>query len=228
MSRVYVTRPLRRRVHGPCTAMYTTQHTAVYMVVCTAMHMGRVHGRSRAVYTCARLYTAVYRPCTRRVRAVCYTAVNTARTRPCTGHVRGLVHRRRVTAVYTIVYTSCTWPCTWSCKLTRPCTLHTVRVHLRYTAVYTARTHVHGRVQAVFEAVRRPVHVTAVYMAVYGPCTLKTSKQLSNSLIVTGNRNNIEIFIFTARRNARIASAVLPIAIPFVRHTPVLCQNDVT
>jgi len=40
--------------------------------------------------------------------------------------------------------------------------------------------------------------------------------------------------VFTARRNARIASAVLAIAIPSVRlsvrpsvrHTPVLCQND--
>jgi len=43
-------------------------------------------------------------------------------------------------------------------------------------------------------------------------------------------------FLFTARRNARIASAVLAIAIPSVRlsvcpsvrHTPVLCQNDGT
>ena len=38
--------------------------------------------------------------------------------------------------------------------------------------------------------------------------------------------------LFTARRNARIASAVLAIAIPSVcpsvRHTPVLCQNDGT
>jgi len=34
--------------------------------------------------------------------------------------------------------------------------------------------------------------------------------------------------IFTARRNARIASAVLAIAIPSVRHMPVLCQNDAT
>jgi len=46
--------------------------------------------------------------------------------------------------------------------------------------------------------------------------------------------------VFTARRNARIASAVLAIAIPSVRpsvclsvclsvrHTPVLCQNDGT
>ena len=42
--------------------------------------------------------------------------------------------------------------------------------------------------------------------------------------------------IFTARRNARIASAVLATAIPSVcpsvclsvRHTPVLCQNDGT
>ena len=37
---------------------------------------------------------------------------------------------------------------------------------------------------------------------------------------------------FTARRNARIASGVLAIAIPSVRpsvrHTPVLCQNDGT
>ena len=36
--------------------------------------------------------------------------------------------------------------------------------------------------------------------------------------------------IFTARRNARIASAVLAMANPSVRlsvcHTPVLCQND--
>ena len=40
------------------------------------------------------------------------------------------------------------------------------------------------------------------------------------------------VFIFTARRNARIASAVLATAIPSVhpsvRHTPVLCQNDGT
>jgi len=38
--------------------------------------------------------------------------------------------------------------------------------------------------------------------------------------------------LFTARRNARIASAVLPTAIPSVRpsvrHMPVLCQNDGT
>jgi len=38
--------------------------------------------------------------------------------------------------------------------------------------------------------------------------------------------------LFTARRNARIASAVLGTAIPsvcpYVRHTPVLCQNDGT
>jgi len=38
--------------------------------------------------------------------------------------------------------------------------------------------------------------------------------------------------IFTARRNARIASAVLAIAIPSVhpsvRHTPILCRNDNT
>jgi len=36
--------------------------------------------------------------------------------------------------------------------------------------------------------------------------------------------------VFTARRNAGIASAVLAVAIPSVRlsvrHTPVLCQND--
>ena len=40
------------------------------------------------------------------------------------------------------------------------------------------------------------------------------------------------VLIFTARRNARIASAVLATAIPSVRpsvrHTPVLCQNDGT
>ena len=44
------------------------------------------------------------------------------------------------------------------------------------------------------------------------------------------------ISIFTARRNARIASAVLATTIPSVclfvclsvRHTPVLCQNDGT
>jgi len=38
--------------------------------------------------------------------------------------------------------------------------------------------------------------------------------------------------IFTARRNARIASPVLATTIPFfslsVCHTPVLCQNDCT
>ena len=38
--------------------------------------------------------------------------------------------------------------------------------------------------------------------------------------------------LFTARRNARIASAVLATAIPSVclsvRHTPLLCQNDGT
>jgi len=32
----------------------------------------------------------------------------------------------------------------------------------------------------------------------------------------------------TARCNARVASAVLAIAILSVRHTPVLCQNDWT
>jgi len=40
------------------------------------------------------------------------------------------------------------------------------------------------------------------------------------------------IRLFTARRNARIASAVLAIAIPSVcpsvYHTSVLCQNDCT
>jgi len=39
-------------------------------------------------------------------------------------------------------------------------------------------------------------------------------------------------FVITARRNARIASAVLATAIPSVCpsvcHTPVLCQNDCT
>ena len=47
------------------------------------------------------------------------------------------------------------------------------------------------------------------------------------------NQNNFideSLRIFTARRNARIASAVLAMAIPSVRlsvcHTPVLCQND--
>jgi len=49
-------------------------------------------------------------------------------------------------------------------------------------------------------------------------------------------RYNFAADIFTARRNARIASAVLVIAIPSVRpsvhpsvrHTPVLYQNDGT
>jgi len=47
---------------------------------------------------------------------------------------------------------------------------------------------------------------------------------------------NQSINLFTARRNARIASVVLATAIPSVRpsvrlsirHTPVLCQNDGT
>jgi len=34
--------------------------------------------------------------------------------------------------------------------------------------------------------------------------------------------------IFTARCNARIASAVPATAIPSICHTPVLCQNDCT
>jgi len=34
------------------------------------------------------------------------------------------------------------------------------------------------------------------YTAVYGSCTLNNSYQISNRLIVTGNRNNIEIFLF--------------------------------
>jgi len=53
-------------------------------------------------------------------------------------------------------------------------------------------------------------------------------------------RGHAVVFIFTARRNARIASAVLATAIPSVhpsvrlsvrtsvRHTLVLCQNDGT
>ena len=45
-------------------------------------------------------------------------------------------------------------------------------------------------------------------------------------------RYNFAADIFTARRNARIASAVLATAIPSVclsvRHTPVLRQNDGT
>jgi len=54
---------------------------------------------------------------------------------------------------------------------------------------------------------------------------------------VLGGRGMYEILLFTARRNARIASAVLATAIPSsvrlsvclsVRHTPVLCQNDGT
>ena len=40
----------------------------------------------------------------------------------------------------------------------------------------------------------------------------------------------LQFIIFTARRNVRIASAVLAKAIPSVRpsvrHTPVLCQNN--
>jgi len=35
-------------------------------------------------------------------------------------------------------------------------------------------------------------------------------------------------FGFYSARNARIASAVLATAIPSVRYTPVLCQNDGT
>jgi len=54
------------------------------------------------------------------------------------------------------------------------------------------------------------------------------------------NFSTLYVRLFTARRNARIASAVLAIAIPSVylsvspsvrpsvRHTPVLCQNDGT
>jgi len=45
--------------------------------------------------------------------------------------------------------------------------------------------------------------------------------------------NQYTVYVaFTARRNARIANAVLATAIPSVRpsvcHTPVLCQNDGT
>jgi len=36
------------------------------------------------------------------------------------------------------------------------------------------------------------------------------------------------LFHFYSAPSARIASAVLPTAIPSVRHTPVLCQNDGT
>jgi len=42
------------------------------------------------------------------------------------------------------------------------------------------------------------------------------------------NGKSIGSAIFTAHRNARIASAVLATAIPSVRHTPVLCQNGGT
>ena len=53
---------------------------------------------------------------------------------------------------------------------------------------------------------------------------------LRDDLLVTVSRCSRPLF--TARRNARIASAVLATAIPSVRpsvrHTPVLCQNDGT
>jgi len=64
---------------------------------------------------------------------------------------------------------------------------------------------------------------------------LATWQSIMNIFEGVDNQNMIVFLkrpIFRARRNARIASAVLATAIPsvcpFVRHTPVLCQNDGT
>jgi len=60
----------------------------------------------------------------------------------------------------------------------------------------------------------------------------KKFKTVSNVMFAVGNMCHICTFIFTARRNARTASAVLAMALPSVClsvcHRPILCQNDGT
>jgi len=51
-------------------------------------------------------------------------------------------------------------------------------------------------------------------------------KKIFEAITKDSVKSHVIQAVFTARRNARIASAVLAIAIPYVRHTPVLCQND--
>jgi len=174
-------RSLHRHVHGQLHALYTAVCTVVY----TAVYTGRVH-----VYTT--VYTAVTPPCTRAM----YTAVHGRQHGPVHGSVDGPAS----IAVYT-----CTRPCTQPYKhkgyvcgsvramymaVTKPCT---GREHAGYTAVYTCArpctwpymytTRIRGRVQAVYVYA-----VWSVYV-----------KQLSNRLIVTGNRYNIEIFLYIWR-----------------------------
>ena len=110
-------------------------------------------------------------------------------TRPCT-RVHDSVHGR-VQAVYTAEYmavdTIRVRPCTGRVRgcVYRPCT----GVHGRHTTVYTAHARVHD---CVHGRVHDCVHgrVQAVYTGVY------TKQQLSNRLIVNGNRNNIDIFLY--------------------------------
>ena len=60
----------------------------------------------------------------------------------------------------------------------------------------------------------------------YFAATTTTTTTTATTLLLSSS------VVFTARRNARISSAVLATAIPYVcpsvRHTPVLCQNDGT
>jgi len=175
-------RSLHRHVHGQLHALYTAVCTVVY----TAVYTGRVH-----VYTT--VYTAVTPPCTRAM----YTAVHGRQHGPVHGSVDGPAS----IAVYT-----CTRPCTQPYKhkghvcgsvramymaVTKQCT---GREHAGYTAVYTCArpctwpymytTRVRGRVR-----VRPALYaVWSVYV-----------KQLSNRLIVTANRYNIEIFLYIWR-----------------------------
>ena len=67
-----------------------------------------------------------------------------------------------------------------------------------YTAVYKPCTQIgliHDRATALYALFAGRVH--GCYTAVYGPRTLNNCYiQLSNRLIVTENRNNIEIFLY--------------------------------
>jgi len=151
------TRPVRGRVHGPFTAVYTAVYTRI-----------RVHRRYKAVFApytrpCTQpVHSRIHGPCTRPV----YGSVNVRVHGPsCTWQVGlpGRVHvpRRHTTAV---------------CGQSRPCTRP---VHSPFTAVhtaaydgrYTAARHVHtstpqlkGRVRAMY---------TSVYTASTQSCTWK-------------------------------------------------------
>jgi len=95
-----------------------------------------------------------------------------------TEKIPGIPPTNTTLPVYTTVYTAVHKPCT-------------------QTVVYTER--IHGRVHGHAHG-----HLRAVNSRAHGRCTAAyrvrvlqtTTKQLSNRLIVTRNRNNIEIEIF--------------------------------